>query len=54
MSGEEATTHIKGVNQQLNVHIVPDGSMVTADYRLDRVRIYVDENGKVVGVPKIG
>ena len=33
---------------------VPAGAMVTADYRLDRVRVFVDSGGMVVKVPKVG
>ena len=36
------------------VVIVPYGSVVTADYRTDRVRIYVDVEGIVVETPRIG
>ncbi len=37
-----------------NVHIVPQDAMVTMDYREDRVRIFVDEDGKVVRQPRLG
>ena len=33
---------------------VPEGSIVTMDYRLDRVRVYVDGAGKVVRAPSFG
>ena len=36
-----------------DVHLVPPDSMVTTDYRTDRVRIYVDERGKVVYPPNV-
>lgn len=54
MTGEEAQNAIRAVDDTLVVHIVPEGSMVTMDYRLDRVRIYVDENARVVRQPKRG
>ena len=34
--------------------IVPPGSMVTRDYRLDRVRIFTNDDGKVDRAPKSG
>lgn len=36
------------------IHIVEEGSCVTEDERDDRVRIFVDENGKVNQAPYIG
>ena len=30
------------------------GAMVTSDYRMDRVRIFVDKEGKVARTPRIG
>ena len=40
--------------EEMNVFILPEDSMVTMDYRTDRVRIFVNEEGKVVRQPKIG
>ena len=37
-----------------NVHILPSDSMVTMDYREDRVRIFVDGSGVVVSQPQHG
>ena len=38
-----------------SVGSVPHGSMVTQDYRQDRVRIFVDKKSNtVVKIPKIG
>ncbi|CAF1385542.1 unnamed protein product [Rotaria sp. Silwood1] len=34
--------------------ILPQGSPTTRDYRLDRVRIFVDNNNKVVQTPTNG
>jgi hypothetical protein len=36
------------------VHVVPENSMVTMDFREDRVRIFVDGEGKVVSAPTLG
>ena len=33
---------------------MPEGSMVTRDYRIDRVRIFVDTHGVVARVPRTG
>jgi hypothetical protein len=41
-------------NGQVKVFIIPPNSMVTMDYRLDRVRIMEDEQHKVSTVPIIG
>ena len=54
MTGEEAKAEIMAINPTLEVHIVPEGSMMTADYRLNRVRIFVDKNGKVAREPQRG
>lgn len=46
--------HIKLLNESLNVIILPYGSIVTMDFRTDRVRIFVDEENKVKITPRIG
>ena len=51
-SGEEAKTIILGEKPHLNVEIIPQNEPVTKDLRFDRVRIFVDENGNVVAVPR--
>jgi uncharacterized protein YuzE len=38
----------------LEVILVEEGSAVTDDYRLNRVRIYYDKDGNVVGIPCVG
>lgn len=37
-----------------SVEIIPADSLVTTDFRLDRVRIFVDESGKVERTPIVG
>ena len=37
-----------------NVEILPQGSPTTRDYRLDRVRLFVDGNNKIVQEPRTG
>lgn len=54
MTGEDAKKEIKGVDPSLEVHVLPEDSMVTMDYRTDRVRIFVDADGKVVRQPNAG
>ncbi len=39
---------------ELNVIKVEEGSVVTADYRTDRVRVFYDKDGKVSSKPSIG
>ena len=46
--------HIKLLDESLNVVILPYGSIVTMDFRTDRVRIFVDEENKVKIAPRIG
>ncbi len=55
LSGESAKSRILSDRPDIQrVHIIPSGSTVTEDYRLDRVRIYVDQQGKVAQSPCIG
>ena len=54
MTGEEAKEVIEAINPSLEVQIVPEGSVVTADWRLNRVRIWVDKNGNVAREPQRG
>lgn len=46
--------HIKLLNESLNIVILPYGSIVTMDFRTDRVRIFVDDENKVKITPRIG
>ena len=36
------------------IQVVPEGTMVTMDYREDRVRLTIDKCEKVSAVPMIG
>ena len=54
MTGEEANAVVEDINPSLLVQIIPEGSMMTADYRLDRVRIFVEEDGHVAREPQRG
>jgi hypothetical protein len=53
-NGEVAKAAILAEQSSLHVYIVPQNSMLTMDYSEERVRILVDENGKVVRQPRIG
>ena len=50
---EEVRTIIAAERPDLALYEVPQGSMVTMDMRMDRVRIY-HKNGQVSTIPKIG
>jgi len=55
----KAATEAKAIierdsGNKLHVHIVPEGSPVTMDYRLDRVRIFENAAHKVVSPPTTG
>jgi hypothetical protein len=52
-NGEAAKAKIADATGFL-VQVVPDGSMVTMDFREDRVRIFVDASGNVVTPPRVG
>ena len=54
MTGEDAKKEIKDVDPSLEVQVLAEDSMVTMDYRTDRVRIFVDADGKVVRQPNAG
>jgi hypothetical protein len=53
-TGEEAKAAIKKERPELDVHVLPNNSMVTMDFRTDRVRIFVDDHKKVTNAPKCG
>ena len=57
LAGEEAKAAVLVGKSELsaeNVHILPHDAMVTMDYREDRVRIFVKEDGTVARQPMIG
>ncbi|KAL7524125.1 hypothetical protein ACHAWF_000821 [Thalassiosira exigua] len=56
-TGEAAKVAVLGGKPDLlpeNVFIVPHDAMVTMDYREDRVRIFVGDDGRVVKQPTVG
>ncbi len=54
MTGEDAQKEINKADSSLEVQILPPDSMMTMDFREDRVRIMVDANGIVVDQPRKG
>ncbi|CAI5496168.1 unnamed protein product [Closterium sp. Naga37s-1] len=56
MTGEAAQAYIQASVPQCNwdTVIIPFGAMVTADYRTDRIRIFVDPEGIVRSIPVVG
>ncbi|KAJ8486479.1 hypothetical protein OPV22_018964 [Ensete ventricosum] len=54
VKGETAVTTIECENPAVKAVIVKVGSMVTADFRCDRVRVWVDKAGIVAQIPSIG
>eukprot|EP00539_Tryblionella_compressa_P015231 CAMPEP_0178835808 /NCGR_PEP_ID=MMETSP0746-20121128/11830_1 /TAXON_ID=913974 /ORGANISM="Nitzschia punctata, Strain CCMP561" /LENGTH=67 /DNA_ID=CAMNT_0020498419 /DNA_START=196 /DNA_END=399 /DNA_ORIENTATION=- len=54
LPGEEAKAKIEKEYPSLLVQVIPEDSMVTMDYREDRVRIFVDASGKVARDPRPG
>lgn len=54
VSKEEAENVIHKEEPSLTVQVLPKDSMMTMDYRTDRVRVMVDEEGKVASTPRVG
>ncbi|KAJ7978746.1 Proteinase inhibitor [Quillaja saponaria] len=52
--GDAAARTIEWENRFVDAVIVLEGSIVTADFRCDRVRVWVDTYGIVTRVPQIG
>ncbi|KAK7243403.1 hypothetical protein RIF29_38198 [Crotalaria pallida] len=54
VTAEEAEKKIKEEIAGVEIQVVPPDSFVTADFKPQRVRLYVDESHKVTRPPKIG
>uniref|UniRef100_A0A7N0RHH3 Uncharacterized protein n=1 Tax=Kalanchoe fedtschenkoi TaxID=63787 RepID=A0A7N0RHH3_KALFE len=50
----EAERKVKEEMKGARIVVVPPDTFVNADYRTDRVRLYVDDAGNVVRPPRIG
>lgn len=53
-NGDYAASVIERENSSANVVVILDGSLLTEDFRCDRVRVRVDGNRIVVQVPTVG
>ncbi|OMO78440.1 Proteinase inhibitor I13, potato inhibitor I [Corchorus capsularis] len=53
-SGETAKATVESENSNVSAIVLLEGTPVTKDFRCDRVRIFVNEQGHVVQVPQIG
>lgn len=53
-NGNEAVKVIERENSKVDAETVPKGSMVTTDFRCDRVFVWLDAHGNVDRVPTIG
>ena len=53
-SGDQAKAAILKDDSKLQVDVLPQDAMVTMDYRLDRVRVFVGDDGKVARAPRKG
>lgn len=54
LTGDEAKAYMQKHHPNLYVSVLKQGSMVTKDFRHDRVRVFVDESNIVVGIPTRG
>ncbi|XP_058086547.1 glu S.griseus protease inhibitor-like [Magnolia sinica] len=54
VDGQAAATKIERESCHVNAIILLDGTLVTFDFRCDRVRVWVDHKGKVIREPQIG
>lgn len=55
MKAEQARLFLlEETHNAVQVEIIPQDSIVTADYRTDRVRVFVSEDGIVTKEPRIG
>jgi DNA-directed RNA polymerase alpha subunit len=52
--GSSVKAAIEAYNPELEVIETPEDAMVTMDFRVDRVRVYVDGNGVVIRPPAKG
>lgn len=52
-SGEEAAQVIKSEFPGADTPIMAANSICTMDYRTNRVRIFIDENNKVIRAPHV-
>lgn len=54
MNGEAAVYVIMAENPKVRARTVDENSIVTGDFRCDRVRVFVNDHGTVIREPRIG
>ncbi|KAJ0036047.1 hypothetical protein Pint_24654 [Pistacia integerrima] len=54
INGEAAAAIVMAENPTVRASTVEEGTFVTDDFRCDRVRVSVDQQGLVSSVPRIG
>lgn len=54
LPGDEAAAVVRREAPTLQVQVLGAGMMATMDYRCDRVRLWLDEAGRVSRPPRIG
>ena len=54
MDSERAIECLESQYPNFQIVAVEEGSMVTMDYRMDRIRVYTDSQGRVATTPNIG
>ncbi|KAK7268795.1 hypothetical protein RIF29_21504 [Crotalaria pallida] len=52
--GTEAVATIQKENPNVHAYIIPPGVLINPDIRCDRVWVFVNSNGLVRSIPKIG
>jgi len=53
-SGEAAKKFLLEHHPALKVIVIPQNSMVTMDYNVHRVRLFVDDHDTITQVPRVG
>mmetsp|Transcript_93180 Transcript_93180/g.268188 ORF Transcript_93180/g.268188 Transcript_93180/m.268188 type:complete len:131 (-) Transcript_93180:30-422(-) len=54
LDGQEAKAKLEEQEPDKKIFLIPEGRMVTMDYRTDRIRIFLDGDGKVSRAPILG
>ncbi|KAI5315837.1 hypothetical protein L3X38_045013 [Prunus dulcis] len=52
--GEVAAAKIEQEKPDVHAIVIPEGTIITQELRCNRVRVWVDENGVVTTVPRVG
>ena len=54
MNGEKVKKQLEATVPGMEIFVIPEGSVVTFDLLLNRIRIFVDRNGNVARPPCVG